>query len=85
TTTTTTPPTTTTTTTRRTTTRRTTTRRPPCRPKPWWPNRPCGPGGRPCLGCPPRAQLCVQLLSQLKSLERKIRKCVCGQSLYLLP
>ncbi|KRF82288.1 uncharacterized protein Dvir_GJ27025 [Drosophila virilis] len=56
----------------------------PTTQKPWCPWKPCGPGGKPCVGCPRRGQLCMELISQLEAIERKIRRCVCGEKVWLL-
>ncbi|KRF82289.1 uncharacterized protein Dvir_GJ26085 [Drosophila virilis] len=51
--------------------------------KPGSPCKPCGPGGKPCFACPPQGPLCKELLAQLESLKRKIRRCVCAQDPWL--
>nr|NP_476718.1 salivary gland secretion 7 [Drosophila melanogaster]P02841.1 RecName: Full=Salivary glue protein Sgs-7; Flags: Precursor [Drosophila melanogaster]AAF50058.1 salivary gland secretion 7 [Drosophila melanogaster]CAA25993.1 salivary gland glue protein [Drosophila melanogaster] len=46
--------------------------------------QPCGPGGKACTGCPEKPQLCQQLISDIRNLQQKIRKCVCGEPQWMI-
>ncbi|EDX15716.1 salivary glue protein Sgs-7 [Drosophila simulans] len=46
--------------------------------------QPCGPGGKACGGCPEKVQLCQQLIGDIRNLQQKIRKCVCGEPQWMI-